>query len=327
VRLNPDLEAAHQALATVYTERQYLDVALDHRHAEQRLTLRAGRRPRESAEDFAQRTKQLDKVVHDLEEAVQNRQNELVIRTRTAGGDPLGRAHLALSLGLTKQALDDVLLKSDVLMFGGAGARLEITLFLMLGRMNDARTKLEDPTVQESKTRLGYFDMPMLDPAGRSRTYRFPAYEWLIACFAAASGDYDKAAGALDTIQEQLRTESAQTLPRIRRELAMAVASELGIRADAPESARVALRNKREMLARVVVQSFFLEEEQADLHVLSGLLALEQGSPDAARQHFEKAIAIVDDGPDPGVNFGGRYLAVTLLKRLHAEPERDASER
>jgi tetratricopeptide (TPR) repeat protein len=319
VRLNPDLEAVHHALAKVYSERRYLDMALEHRRAEQRVVVRAGPRPRESAEEFTQRADQLEKLVRDLEEAVQNRQNELVVRSPSMIDDPLARAQLALGLGLAKQALDDVLLKSDVLLFGGAGARLEITLCLMLGRANDARARLEDPDVQESKSRLGIFEMLMVDPVGRSHIYRLPAHEWLTVCQAAATGDYDRASDALDTIQEQLRAEKAQSLPLIHRELALAIASEIAFRRDAPACvACFAMRNRREQLTRLMVQSELLEDEQVDLHVLSGLLALEQGSAETARQHLEQAIACVDDERRPGVNFGGRTLALNLLKRVRA---------
>ncbi|HEY1860577.1 MAG TPA: hypothetical protein VGG61_09505, partial [Gemmataceae bacterium] len=322
VRLNPNLEAVHQALATVYLQLQYLDAALEHRLAEQRLTLRTGPRARESTEEFKLRTSQLDKRVRDLEEAVQNRQNEMFIRSGSATADPLGRAQLALNLGLARHALDDVLLKSDVLMFGGTGARLEITLLLMLGRLSEARAKLEDPDLQQSKSQLGYFDLPGVDSAGRARTYRFPAYEWLVACYAAAAGDYSGAADALDAIQEQLRMEGRKTLPLIGEEMARTIASEIAWRPDPHAFMAQALsRSKREQLARVLVESFFFWEEQADLHVLSGLLALEQGSVDVAQRHFEQAIALVDEGPNPGARFAGRQLAAGLLKRMRMTTE------
>jgi tetratricopeptide (TPR) repeat protein len=319
LRLNPDLEAVHRALATVYLERQYLDAALEHLRAEQRLVLRAGQRARETADEFAQRTNLLDQRVRELEEAVHNRQNEMAIRAASVTTDPLGRAQLALSFGLTRQALDDVLLKSDVLMFGGTGAQLEITLLLMLGRLREARAKLDDPDLQENKAQLGYFDLPLVNSAGESKTYRFPAYEWLVTCYAAAVGDYDRALAALDAIQEQIRTEGHRTLPFIRRELTRAIALEIALRPE-PQTfvLQFLVRDKREQLARAMVQSFFVAEEQADLYVLSGMLALEQGSVDAAARHFEKAITVIDEGPDPGARFAGRPLATAIRKRIRA---------
>jgi hypothetical protein len=57
--------------------------------------------------------------------------------------------------------------------------------------------------------------------------------------------------------------------------------------------------------------------EEASTRVLGGLLALEQGATDEARQEFKKALALWSDDPSrPRIDFKGRDIAQHRLRGL-----------
>src|SRR5262249_9074011 len=153
--LNPDLEVAHEELAELYGKHKYLDVALDHYRHKVRLTDRHGPREGETSAAFAARRKSEQDALGRLERRVHDQKNQYNLRSRPLSGEPLRRADLALELGLPRTALDDVLLRSGVLVFGGDGARLELELLLMLGRPHAVRDKMDEPELQRSKDKLG----------------------------------------------------------------------------------------------------------------------------------------------------------------------------
>jgi hypothetical protein len=319
--VNPDLEVVHQSLAAAYERRQYFDIALDHRRAEQRLTYRAGPRPGESPEQFADRLKSHEKKVQNLEDIVQEGQNAFAIQSQAFGPAPLKKAQLALRLGLPRVALDDILLKSDVVLFGTAGARLELTLFLMLGRAQDAGVNLQD--AKAAPDRMGIFDLASVSRGGRPQKYRLPSYEWLSGCQAAATGDYDRAFAAFDDMRELLRKEEQASMERFRRAMAMLVTQEAGLM---DESGNLLLqfvvRHDQHHLAPALEEVHFLRAEQADLNVMTGVLALEQGLPAEAERHFLEAIDLCPTDGDPVVEFSGRPLAEAQLRRISAARNR-----
>jgi hypothetical protein len=315
--LNPDLEVVHEALAAIYQRRQYFDIALEHRRAELRLTRRAGPRPGESADNFARRVAGLEKATQDLEDTVQDRQNQFAIRSQGLSSAPLVKAEMALDLGLTRQALDGVLLPSNVVLFDTPGARLELTLLLMLGRAEEARAKLNDEELQAVKKKLGSFEIPTFDSTGRPLVFRVSTYEWLRACQAAATGDYDQAATALADARAQLRAEEASSLLRFQRGVSIAVTTELGLMAR-PDTLvfQLLMRNNREVLAKTYPAIQFLRAEQADLDVVAGVLALEQGLPAEAERRFKDALELCPSDGEPAVDFAGRPLAEAQTPRF-----------
>src|SRR5262249_56026484 len=90
----------------------------------------------------------------------EDHKNGYAIRSRAMSGDPLGRAQLALRLGLARLALDEVLLQSTVQSFSGEGARLELELLLKFGRAEVVRGMLDDSDMRESKHKLGSASVP-----------------------------------------------------------------------------------------------------------------------------------------------------------------------
>jgi tetratricopeptide (TPR) repeat protein len=312
----PDIEAAHQALGQLYARQNYLDLALLHRQAELRLTRRAGHRPGEGDEAFRRRTDDLGRMVEELERTVQDRQNLFVIRATPLGDDPLGKARLALSLGLARQALDDVLLRSQALLFGTAGAELEVRLLLMQGRLAEARPKLEDDEFQRNKSRLGWVYLPAGDGPSPP-PYRVPAGDWLFFCQAAAAGDYDQAEAVLQTILDALPAPTDRDQTSLAKELGLALASEVGLRAE-PRSllGRSLASLKREELTRWWRLMSLRRVVQADLRVTAGLLALERGQPPAAADHFRRALELYRAGDKNQEDFGGQALALDYLERL-----------
>jgi hypothetical protein len=308
--LNPDLEVAHQYLAALYEERQFLDVALEHRRAQLALLRRGKPLPGESAAAFAQRCARLEEQVLDLENRVQDRENAFAIRAASLRDNPRGRAEAALGLGLPRKALDDVLLKSRVVLFGFEGARLELELLLLLGRAAEARDKLEDEELRQVKRWLGLSDVSGRDLAGRPMIERLPAYEWLLCCQAAAVGDYDRAAGALQAMLDPMQSRVRQDLPEIRRTLPLVLASELGVRIP-PASGLVprVVSTYREGMAEALGDTYRLQGMATDLHVLAAMLDLERGLPAAARRHLEQSLALCPPGSPSEAYAAGRALA------------------
>jgi tetratricopeptide (TPR) repeat protein len=310
LRRNPDLLPAHQALAALYVERNCLDAALDHRRAVRDLTRQLGPAPGEDRERFAARLGRLEKDADELEQAVQDRENQYAVRTQGLGAsEPLGRARAAVALGLARKALDDVLLPSQDVLFGPDGARLELELLLLLGRADRVREMLGEPTWDEqTKRNLGAYELVTVGPGGAPQAYRLPAYDWLRACQAAATGDYDLAGDSLGAAGRQLAAGEGQ-VASLRRPLARVLAIEVGLGGTACLLLPLPVCYLHSPLAGMFVQAQALGAEQADLAVLAGLLALERGDPAAAAGHFRAALGRAPD-------FAGRPLALAYLGRL-----------
>jgi hypothetical protein len=321
--LNPDLLPAHQALAVLYGDRQYLDLALGHRRAQLRLTERAGPAPGEDADSFRARLDSLRKLVDDLDRTVQDRGNQFVVRSaeiaENVPGKVLPQAVLARDLGLARKALE-ILLKSDVLLFGPPGARLQIELLLTTGRAEEARQYLDVEGMREtSGEKQGYF------------FYRVPPYEWLLACQSASAGDYREARASLRTACTRMRVEASATSGVASTSLPLAVAAEAGLRplrqhllfrmVARRSVGKLALWD-REALAQLLAHSHSLRAELANLHVVLALLALEQGHPDDSLKDLDAAFAACGPGLHPDGTFAGRSLAHAYRERLRKEGRR-----
>jgi hypothetical protein len=326
--LNPDLEVAHQHLAALYAQRQFLDAALEHRRAQLALVRRSKPQPGEPAEAFAHRLAQLEDQVLELETLVGERENAFGLRAASLRDNPLARAQLALDLGLARKALDDILLKSRVLLFGTGGARLELELLLLLGRAEEVRDLLDDEEMQQNRHTLGLTEIPGIDPSGRLTLERLPAYEWFLCCRAAASGDYDRAAAALQAILDPMHAEIRKNLPFLPRTLPIVLGTDLGTTASLPGSGLLPhlVGAIREQTAEKLVQTYRLQAEAADLHVLAVMLDLERGLPAAARRHLEQAQALCPPGSPSQAYADGRALALACRRWL-ASAEGRAGQR
>jgi tetratricopeptide (TPR) repeat protein len=314
LRRNPDLLPAHQALAGLYFERNCIDAALDHSKAARALVRKLGPAPGEGGEAFARRLDALEKGGEQLEQAVQDRQNQYVVRTQGIGAsNPMGLAQVAVGLGLARKALDDVLLRSQDVLFGAAGARLELELLLVLGRADEVRDKLGEPGWNENKDKLGAYEVVTAGPGGAPVRYLLPAYDWLRACQAAATGDYDLADDCLGLAGLQLAAErQARLVPVLRavpRVLQRVLATEAGLAARGHLLGALPVSFFGNVVAGALTRPDVFRLQQADLGVVAGLLALERGLPDAAAGHFRSAVGLAPD-------FGGRPLALAYLGRL-----------
>jgi hypothetical protein len=325
VALDPDLEQAHKGLSVLYGERMFLDAALEHRRHVFRLT-RRGRHAGETERELRDRVKAEETAVRQLEQVVQDRKNDYAIRSRAMSGDPLGRAQLALSLGLARVALDDVLLQSPVQTFGGEGARLELELLLQFGRAELVREMLTDPAMRENKELLEFSSLPAPARPGYLPLYRLGAYEWLSFLQAAASGDYAVAIEELEELIQPLAESARRARGQMRLDLPVALAHELGLGADPTLLLpRILMERERLVFMQYLTEVSFQSAQRADLHVLGGLLATERGSPAAALQAFDAAFAAAAKRIPQG-DFAAAPLAAAYRRWLQAARENPKSE-
>jgi hypothetical protein len=323
--LDPDLEAAHEALSVLYGERRLLDAALEHRRHVVRL-VRRGPQVGERPDEYRDRLNGEEVALRRLEQLVQDGMNQYGVRSRSLSGDPLGRAHLALNLGLARLALEDVLLRSEVVVFGGEGARLQLELMLTLGQAEAVRVRLDDPELRDSRAKLDVSLVPAAPLPGYLTYHRMPAYEWLRFLQAAATGDYDLAEEAQDQLLRPLADRCRRGFGQMRRAVPFTLATELGLSAQ-PQNLflRLVMRAEGEQMARQLADLGFLASQRADLHVLGGLLAVERGTPAAALRSFDAAFAAASDRGPPA-DFATRPLASAYRRQIQAFRPETAEE-
>jgi hypothetical protein len=317
VRLEPNLLVAHQLLANLYIERQFLDLALDHRRKELELTRAAGPRPGEQRDAFMTKLESDEKRLREMEKQVNDRQNQFNVQSGNLSSKPLEQASTALKLGLARKALDDVMLKSDVRLFGVGGAQLQLHLLLMTGRAEAAREMLADPDVQEKREHMDFTALSSRFGPKYPAEYRMLAYDWFSALVGAASGDYDQAERSLRAIDQRTQVDADDEAEKVRVRLATLLAAEIGAFAR-PEMFiyQARIRENREsfqLLAQSLPMSKLL---RADLRAVAGLLAVERGDIAAAREHFRQSLSLArgDDGQIR--NYAGRAASAVMLKRI-----------
>jgi hypothetical protein len=290
LRLNPNLEAAHEELAHVYGERNCLDVSLDHLREELRLSRRVGPRRGEPAARYSLRMEAMQKDEAKLVKMVEDGRKAYANSPRSPQGDRVAQARFALNQGLVRTALEEVLMSSPADLLGAPGIQLQLELMLALGRTQEVRAILDNEAIR-SKHDLGYYN-----PEGAplyAVPYRFPAYEWLHVLEAAGVGDYAQARGELRTIREALQID----LDRLQRQV---LAAERRFWDYLPALWSGPPRFLPALTAKTLIP-FYLEQtilkaragalaaQQADMFVLEGLLALEQGDTVAARTALSEA--------------------------------------
>jgi hypothetical protein len=327
--LNPDLETAHHLLANLYSEHGYFDAVLYHRREELRLAHRMKARGRQEASELDRRLRQLDQQVAELEKTVQNGQSTWTIASRNrAITDPVADAEEALRLGLAQTALDEILLPAPEVLLKGRGWQSALLLALRLGRAKQIRSQLLAPNNQEHKRNLGYLSVLAPQFPGYAPVYRLLAYDWLVLLMAAASGDYELATGQLEELVAQVQAQHDQTHQIVQRSLPLALAAEVGLgAAPQPPLARLLRRNERETRVQFLLLTRFLENERADLNVLGGMLAMEQGHLQRAKDYLTAALHQHRPGTHTTVAFASRAFAETYLRRIQkaAKPARKGS--
>jgi hypothetical protein len=224
---------------------------------------------------------------------------------------------------LAKTALDEILLPAPEVLLKGRGWQLELLLGLQLGRAEQIRSQLLTPVNQENKRNLGYLSVLAPRFPGYAPIYRLLAYDWLVLLLAAASGDYELADGQLQEIVAQVQAQHDQSHQIVQRSLPLTLAAEVGLGATPqPPLARLLRRNERETGLQFLVLTRFLEREQADLNVLGGMLAMEQGHLQNAKNYLTAALHQQLPGTHATVAFASRAFAETYLRRIHMAARR-----
>jgi hypothetical protein len=320
VQLDPDLEAAHSELGYLYGE-SALDMALAHRRAEVRITRRAGVRARETADEWAHRVELLERDVAKLEEAIRNRRGKYEAAARSLQGKRVEQAQAALYLGLARHAADDILLPCPADLLGPYGIKLELELLLSLGRADEVGDTLSHETMIASKHALPPADIPgprRQDGGLRyALPYSLPGYEWLRVLQAAAVGDYDLARRVLRELRAPLRAGS-ERLKQQRQTLLQGGPQMVGglFAGQSPPLSLLPVKLLAawdQQQAALAAGERSLRAQQADLCVLEGLLALEQGASADARSAFLEA-----QGLGAGTDFAAAPIVGGYLPRLRA---------
>lgn len=269
VRLRPDLQPAHELLANIFLESRGFDLALPHVQERTRLSKQAGPLPGESAAEFAARIEKLSTYEEQLGKQVRDLLNLADTQTFELGA--FGKARYAESNGLPGYALEQ-LLRSTYAEFGREGAILELYLLLHAGRSEDFRSLINPD--QE----------PVLTPFN---------YHWMQTLLAAADGNYDRA----DEHMQQI-VEPGSNAPRSTGQGPAgfaAVAALDGLQglcgsSNHPLQLLWPTRISNRFVARPPGEITPETRRSADLHCLRGMLNLESGRINGARQAFREAI-------------------------------------
>jgi tetratricopeptide (TPR) repeat protein len=319
---SPNSLRVHEELATLYEGRfppylnpPFLDAALEHRRAALRLMRRIGPIPGEAADAFAHRLQEVEHNLQELERFISDRKNEFTLRSRNLGSEPYRKAELALRMGLARLTLEEILMPSSIVLLGGEGTRLQVRLQLMLGQVDSIREQIRSEDWRTNKVNLGLLT---LDVPGNSTVsaYQLPAYEWLLLCQTVADGDYEEAEA---NVKGQLRN-----LALIQRELQSRIARMLG--------REIALRASPQIVAQSMMQQARLEmtalqqrfsETEVMFQVIAGMLALERGRPQEAKQAFHQARKLSRQGPGLLAQGPGASLAETYLRFLVRAPRNE----
>jgi hypothetical protein len=316
VRLDPDLEVAHHELGYLYGESNALDMALEHRRAELRLSRRAGVRPGETVEEWTHRLTLLERDVAKLGEMIKASRDKYAGAARALEGKRVEQARVLLRLGLARQAADEVLLQTPADLLGPPGIKLELEVLLSLGRADEVREILKDERMGASRHVLPFYDIAApRTSAGTplySVPYSWPSYDWFRVVQTAALGSYEPARTTVRGLRAGLAAGSErmkqlrQPLERGEAELVMAVfGSPPPLQ---PLFAVKALSLSRQQQAALAAAERSLLAQQADLCVLEGLLALEQGETDEARSAFLEARRLGAQTPFAAAPIVGGYL-------------------
>ncbi len=316
--VDPDLAEAHAELSDLYIRRNYLDAAVDHRRALARIA-RTGKQDRRGKEAL----RLLEDQLKRLEGEVQDRQHQFLIRVRSIPDAPLEHAQLALQLGLARKALDEILLTSNPQLFGPEGARLQLELMLTLGRAHPAGELLRSEEVKKGAEKLRSMLIPTFLPGaspGAGPGFGLvKEYDWLVLLQAAAVGDYESAGATLADMLHFLEQDERMNLPLLRKGLAKMLMTELGVSAPWRQIlASGVARQEREALTGDINLALRQRATRVELHLLAGVLALEQGLTTLADEHLRQ-VATMSRGPlAAGVSPGIPSLAEGYSRLLQA---------
>lgn len=296
--LNAHYAQAHLSLSRLYGEMGYLDLALQHLRRYVELGRNAA--PVDaSAEVSRQELAQYEDELGHLAREVTKREDKYVVVS--VGWTVLERALKAWQLGLAGKARD-LLLESNIAAFGDKGLALELELLLRTGRP----TAVQEWTAPEHKAMLG------------------PAYYWLRAQALAASGKY---AASREEIDEYSRALSGAPRRGKWPNLREGMATRIGQRVlgEMPAVGQYLMDVALQVRDRMAFEQDVLGlaqrlRREADMTVLRGLIALEQGDVEEAEVAFREALSMYKSqaavGPGAGMDFPGRPVTQAGLDWL-----------
>jgi tetratricopeptide (TPR) repeat protein len=299
VSLKPGFAQAHLSLSRLYGEMGYLDLTLEHLRAYTKLIHEAGNPPEVSAEQFREQEASYDEELKELTKEVEKRDNTHAVAT--VDMKVLERAFRAWHDGLAGKARD-LLLQSDIAAFGPRGMALELELLLKTGRPRPVLEWIGPEQVEALGTQ---------------------PYHWLHVQALAASGDYALAEEECNLLSPSLGS-SPQGQESVRMREGMALQISQRVLDERPKE-----RSLPEIYRRRFDQSDFrnglarlaqILRREADVTVLRGLLALEEGDTDEAEIAFRTALSYWKDAASAtsggGLEFNGRPVAQGCLEWL-----------
>ena len=297
VRLNPNLAEAHLELGRLYLSINLLDVAAAHLRAYRDLPVRWG-----GPKKGDQRAEAVLAELARLTEALDTQTREFAQESaHSSVGD---RATMAVRRGLGGEARD-LLLKSDISAFGTQGMELELDLLLKTGRPEE----VVEWMTPELRNSLGAF-----------------TYHWFRAQAYLALGEYTAADTELLACAE---ADGQFPLPaQVGTEVAGVVGKSLLDEQPGVYSApRVIMRTLSEFDFRTRMSQIGQRlSRAAEVMVLRGLIALEAGTIDRARDSFRAALTYCPDRWGGGqLDFNGRWVAwecLGLIESVDATPAR-----
>ena len=303
VFLRPDLDQAHALLAQLYFETGQMDRVLDHLQARKRIAAQEAA-VRFSDPVAAERVRKLGADVEGMETLVQRSEKTYAANTvgKTEPSKVYERARLAARHGLARKALD-MLLASAPTIFGKPGVQMQLDLMMDAGRAFEVRAWL-NPDYEKV---LG-----------------FELYHSLLARADAACGDLAGADAELATLSEKLRTVGItldQSAP-VRAAIALHFGGALlAYPVDGSGSAGLAGSLFHQFIAvRPMRNMVSLLGQEADIRVMRGMLALEAGAVEVAREHFHAALEVWGSSSQAatsaGVDFLSRPIAQKALRLL-----------
>lgn len=300
IALRPDLAEVHFKLASHYRRLGYFDLGLTHLRHYRDLLRKSGPPAGMTVEQFQQGQTRLQEDLDRLARDVETRENELALAA--AKMRVFDRALMAYEKGLAGRACD-LLLESDVAAFGSRGMALELELLLRSGRAQKAR----DWTSPDQKAALGG-----------------APYHWIRAQAYAAIGDYAEAATECSELSRTLSIGDADERDAVRPAEVMALLTGQEVLDQQPGHSNVLsllwrASRRGDYRQRIVSLGRTLRQE-ADAHVLRGILLTEAGQVEEAEVAFRVALTLWGSdaavATGAGLDFNGRIVAQTYLQWL-----------
>ena len=296
VELNPQLAEAHLLLSHMYRSVGCMDLALSHLKSFLAITKQVSKSSSTATngEPRSAQNQELDELQATL--------NDLTTKfTNDAGRSTVAdRALLAARRGLIGTARD-ILLSSDVSAFGTEGTKLELELLLVTCR---AWKVLEWATPE------------IMDTVGR------PEFHWLRAQAHAAVGDYQSADMELANLAVDRNAVSPQQVANGYAQIVGGLVLEERVGMQKTMGNLIAAHLGRMDFKSSVTDVSRILGKRSDASTLRGILSLEAGETDLARDAFQAALAASSSTND-GLKFPGRTSAQDSLRWIDLQQNKD----